>query len=136
MAKIVKEMIHANGIDIGIYTSDFENEYISLTDIARYKSDEPKAVIQNWMRKKDTIEFLGLWESLHNVNFKGIEFEAFRNAAGANAFTLSPQKWIESTNAILIGQGKTQSERMKMLRELAISQLKTLNGIAISNLPE
>ena len=100
MAKIVKEMIHANGIDIGIYTSDFENEYISLTDIARYKSDEPKAVIQNWMRKKDTIEFLGLWESLHNVNFKGIEFEAFRNAAGANAFTLSPQKWIESTNAI------------------------------------
>ena len=136
MAKIVKEMIHANGIDIGIYTSDFENEYISLTDIARYKSDEPKAVIQNWMRKKDTIEFLGLWESLHNVNFKGIEFEAFRNAAGANAFTLSPQKWIESINAILIGQGKTQSERMKMLRELAISQLKTLNGIAISNLPE
>ena len=63
--------IHANGIDIGIYTSDFENEYISLTDIARYKSDEPKDVVKNWLRSKDTIEFLGLWEKLHNPNFKG-----------------------------------------------------------------
>ncbi len=100
MSKIKKETIHAKGIEIGIYTTDFENEYISLTDIARYKSDEPKAVIQNWLRRKDTIEFLGLWEKLHNKNFKGIEFEAFKNDAGANAFSLSPQKWIESTNAI------------------------------------
>ena len=59
MSKVVKEMIHANGIDIGIYTEDFQNEYISITDIARYKSDEPKDVIKNWMRGKDTLEFLG-----------------------------------------------------------------------------
>lgn len=100
MGKMVKETIKAKGIDIGIYTSDFENEFISLTDIARYKSEEPKDVVKNWMRKKDTIEFLGLWESLHNSNFKGVEFDAFRKEAGSNAFTLSPQRWIESTNAI------------------------------------
>lgn len=69
MSKIIKDTIHANGIDIGIYTSDFENEYISLTDIARYKSNEPTAVIQNWLRGRDVLEFLGLWEQLHNPNF-------------------------------------------------------------------
>lgn len=100
MTKIVKDTIHANGIDIGIYTTDFENEFISLTDIARYKSDEPKDVIKNWMRSKDTLEFLGLWEQLHNSNFKGVEFDAFRTQAGSNAFTMSPSKWIDATNAI------------------------------------
>ncbi|MBQ4259222.1 MAG: KilA-N domain-containing protein [Lachnospiraceae bacterium] len=100
MSKIVKELIHANGIDIGIYTEDFQNEYISLTDIARYKSDNPTAVIQNWMRNRDVIEFLGLWETLHNCNFKPLEFEGFKTHAGANAFTMSPKKWIESTGAI------------------------------------
>ena len=97
MTKIVKDAIHANGIDIGIYTTDFENEFISLTDIARYKSDEPKDVIKNWMRSKDTLEFLGLWEQLHNSNFKGVEFDAFKNQAGSNSFTMSPQK-LELSN--------------------------------------
>ena len=96
----VKETIHAKGVDIGIYTTDFENEFISLTDIARYKSDDPTAVIQNWMRNRDVIEFLGLWETLHNPDFKPLEFEGFRNQAGANAFTMSPKKWIDSTQAI------------------------------------
>ena len=100
MPKIVKEMIHAKGIDIGIYTEDFQSEYISITDIARYKSDDPTAVIQNWMRNRDVIEFLGLWETLHNSNFKPLEFEGFKNQAGANAFTMSPKKWIEATDAI------------------------------------
>lgn len=100
MPKLIKEVIHANGIDIRIFTSDFQNEFISLTDIAKYKSDEPNDVIKNWMRRKDTIEFLGLWEVLHNSEFNPVEFDGFRNAAGANAFTLSPQKWIEKTNAI------------------------------------
>ena len=100
MAKMVKEVIHAKGIDIGIYTADFQNEYISITDIARYKSDDPTAVIQNWMRGRDVIEFLGLWETLHNLNFKPLEFEGFKNEAGANAFTMSPKKWIEATDAI------------------------------------
>ncbi len=100
MAKIVKDTIKAKGIDISIYTEDFQNEFISLTDIAKYKSDDPTAVIQNWMRGRDVIEFLGLWEMLHNSDFKPIEFEGFKNQAGANAFTMSPKKWIESTNAI------------------------------------
>ena len=100
MGKIIKDTIHANGIDIAIYTQDFENEFISLTDIARYKSDDPAAVIQNWMRNRDVIEFLGLWERLHNPDFNLLEFEGFRKQAGANAFTMSPKKWIEATNAI------------------------------------
>ena len=82
------------------HSEDFKNEYLSLTDIARYKSDEPFIVINNWMRGKDTIEFLGLWEQLHNPDFKPIEFDRFKTEAGYNAFTLSPQKWIGSTNAI------------------------------------
>lgn len=98
--KPVKETIHAKGIEIGIYTTDFQNEFVSLTDIARYKSNEPAAVIQNWMRNRDVIEFLGLWEMLHNQDFKPLEFEEFKNEAGANAFTMSPQKWINATNAI------------------------------------
>ena len=100
MGKTIKDTIHANGIDIGIYTQDFENEFISLTDIARYKSDDPTAVIQNWMRSRDVIEFLGLWERLHNPDFKPLEFEGFKKQAGANAFTMSPKKWLEATNAI------------------------------------
>ena len=101
MAKTaIKEIIHAKGIDIEIYTTDFENEYISLTDIAKYKSDDPTAVIQNWMRNRDVIEFLGLWESLYNPYFKPLEFEGFRNQAGAHAFTMSPKKWIDATQAI------------------------------------
>ena len=97
--KVVKETIHAKGMDINIYTTDFQNEFISLTDIAKYKSDDPNAVIQNWMRNRDVLEFLGLWESLNNSDFNPLEFEGFRNQAGSNAFTMSPKKWIEGTNA-------------------------------------
>ena len=98
--KLIKEIIHAKGLEIEIYTEDFQNEFISLTDIAKYKSDEPFIVINNWIRGKDTIEFLGLWEQLHKPDFKPIEFDRFRKEAGYNAFTLSPQKWIDKTNAI------------------------------------
>lgn len=77
-----------------------DNDYISLTDIAKYKSDDPTAVIGNWMRNRNTIEFLGIWESLYNPSFKPLEFEGFRKEAGLNAFTMSPQKWINATNAI------------------------------------
>ena len=100
MSKVVKDKIHAKGLSIDIYTYDFENEYISLTDIAKYKSNEPNDVIKNWMRGRDVIEFLGLWEILHNPDFKPDEFDGFKKEAGANAFTMSPKKWIESTNAI------------------------------------
>ena len=100
VAKVTKEHISAKVFAIQIYTEDFKNDYISLTDIARYKSDELFIVINNWLRSKDTIEFLGLWESMNNMNFKPIEFDRFKNEAGSNAFTLSPQKWIEKTKAI------------------------------------
>lgn len=165
MGKIIKDTLHAAGVDIGIYTQDFENEFISLTDIARYKSDDPTAVIQNWMRNRDVIEFLGLWERLHNPDFKPLEFEGFRKQAGANAFTMSPKKWIEATdaigivskagryggtyahqllvlanlesyNAVLINQGKNQKERMELLRQLAVQQLQTLEMISLNNFPK
>ena len=101
MAKdIKKDIIHAKGFDIGIYTTDYENEFISLTDIAKYKSNDPNDVIKNWMRGRETLEFLGLWESLHNPDFKPVEFDGFRSEAGLHAFTMSPTKWIESVNAI------------------------------------
>ena len=100
MTKQIKETIHAKGMEIQIYTADFQNEYISITDIARYKSDDPTAVIQNWMRNRDVIDFLGIWEGLHNQDFKPLEFEGFRNQAGSNAFTMSPKKWIDATGAI------------------------------------
>lgn len=101
MAKIKKETIEAKGVEIQVYTEDFKNDYISLTDIARYKnSEEPNMVVANWMRNHNTIEYLGIWEQLNNPDFKPIEFEGFLQEAGSNAFTLSPKKWAESTNAI------------------------------------
>lgn len=77
-----------------------ETDYISLTDIAKFKSDDPAAVIGNQMRNRNTVEYLGIWESLYNPRFNPIEFEGFRKEAGLNAFTLSPKKWIEATHAI------------------------------------
>ena len=101
MDKIVKDTIHAKGIDISIYTTNFENEFISLTDIAKYRNeDDPRFVIQNWMRNRNTIEFLGVWEELHNPNFNRVQFEAVRNEAGLNRFVMTPTKWITQMNAI------------------------------------
>ncbi|MDD6156200.1 MAG: KilA-N domain-containing protein [Lachnospiraceae bacterium] len=101
MAKIIKDTIHANGINIGVYTEDLQNDYISLTDIARKREGEyPGYVIQNWMRNKSTVAFIGLWELLHNPDFNCIEFEAIKNEAGANSFVLTPKRWVETTNAI------------------------------------
>ena len=98
--KTVNETIHAKGYDIRIYTTDFQNEFLSLTDIAKYKSDDANATICNWMRNRETLEFLGLWEHLHNPDFKPLEFEGFRKESGLNAFTMSPTKWINAVNAI------------------------------------
>ena len=101
MAKIIKDTIHAKGIEIGIYTTDFENEFISLTDIARYRSADPRITIHTWLRGRDIVEFLGLWESLHNPNFKRSEFDTFKSEAGTNAFTFSIKEW----NDTLQGKG-------------------------------
>ena len=100
MGKIVKDIIHANGIDIGIYTMDFDKEYISLTDIARHRSIDPRITIHNWLRSRDVVEFLGLWEVLNNPEFKRIDFDTFKKDAGANAFVFSIKKWVEELQAI------------------------------------
>ena len=97
----VKDTIHAKGIEIGIYTTDFENEFISLTDIARYRSADPRITIHTWLRGRDIVEFLGLWESLHNPDFKRSEFDTFKSEAGTNAFTFSIKEW----NDTLQGKG-------------------------------
>ena len=101
MSKIDKEQISAKGFSIQVYTEDFKNDYISITDIAKYKNtDDPRFVIQNWMRNRNTLEFIGLWEALNNPNFNRVQFDTFRNEAGLNRFTMTPSKWIESTDAI------------------------------------
>lgn len=78
-----------------------QEDYVSLTDIAKkVNEDEPRFVIQNWMRNKDTIDYLGLWESIYNPNFNRVGFEAVENESGRNRFTMSPTKWINSVNSI------------------------------------
>jgi hypothetical protein len=92
--------IEVQGTEITIF-SHAKDEYISVTDIARFK--DPKRtdyIIQNWMRNRNTIEFLGIWERLNNPDFNPIEFDGFRKKAGLNSFTLTPKQWIEKTNAI------------------------------------
>ena len=97
----IKSTIYAKNTEIEVISSPNNDDYISLTDIARYKNPEfPADVVKNWMRTKSTIEFLGLWEQFHNEDFKLVEFDGFKNEAGSNSFVLTPQKWIESTNAI------------------------------------
>ena len=101
MAKVKSDTLHVKGIDVGIYTEDYRNEYISLTDIARFRNtDDPRFAIQNWMRNRNTIEFLGLWESLHNPSFNRVQFDTFRTEAGLNRFVMTPSKWVEHTAAI------------------------------------
>ncbi|MFZ4388432.1 MAG: KilA-N domain-containing protein [Chthoniobacterales bacterium] len=100
MSKAKRTSIDVQGTAIAVVTHG-SSDFISLTDIARYRnSQEPFAVINNWMRSRSTIEFLGLWEKLCNPDFKPLEFERFRNEAGSNYFVLSPQRWIESTQGI------------------------------------
>jgi hypothetical protein len=94
------KILNVQGREIALMPAK-KADYISLTDIARHRNEkETFAIINNWMRSRSTIEFLGLWEKLSNPDFKPLEFERFRNEAGSNYFVLSPQRWIEATNAI------------------------------------
>lgn len=95
MAKI--KTIQVKGKEISV-TEIGDQDYISLTDIVR--DEEGEDLIRNWMRNRNTVEFLGLWETLNNESFKGVEFDTFRKEAGLNSFTLTPKKWIEGTGAI------------------------------------
>jgi len=98
MAK--NKTINVKGTEIVVLTAQ-ENDFISITDIARHKdSEHTDAIIQNWMRNRNTIELLGFWETIYNPNFKPLEFEGFRKQAGLNSFVMTPKKWVEATNAI------------------------------------
>ena len=100
--KKVESTIHADGVDISVVTTvGSEDDYISLTDIAKHRNPEfPADVVKNWMRLRSTIEFLGLWEKLNNPDFNMVDFDQFKNDSGSNAFVMSPQKWIKCTHAI------------------------------------
>jgi hypothetical protein len=98
MAK--NKTINVKGTEVTVI-SEGVNDYISLTDIAKTRNNsESFSIINNWMRSRSTIEFIGLWEKLCNPDFKPLEFERFKNESGSNYFVLSPQRWIEATNAI------------------------------------
>ncbi len=95
-----KIKLNINELEIVLYKQN-EEEYISLTDMAKFRdSERTNYIIQNWMRTRSTIDFIGLWEQLNNPNFKSIEFDAFKNESGLNSFTLTPKRWIEATKAI------------------------------------
>jgi hypothetical protein len=97
MAK--NKTINVKGTEVTVI-SEGVNDYISLTDIAKTRNNsESFSIINNWMRSRSTIEFIGLWEKLCNPDFKPLEFERFKNESGSNYFVLSPQRWIEATNA-------------------------------------
>lgn len=99
--KVFKGKISAKGTKIAVLSKGTDDDFISLTDIASYKNaDFPSDVIQNWLRTRSTVEFIGLWERLNNPNFNYLEFEVIDREAGRNAFVLTPKKWIEKVNAI------------------------------------
>jgi len=92
-----KITINVQGFDIGILSNRSE-DFICLTDMAKkFGGDD---LIHNWMRNRNTLEFLGIWEQMHNPNFKGVEFDTFKKEAGLNSFRLTPKKWINTTQAI------------------------------------
>ena len=104
-----KVKIDANGIQVEVLYGGTSGDYISITDIAKYKTSEnPGYVIQNWMRNRNTVRFLGLWEIFHNPAFNYLEFEAIEKEAGLNSFVLTPKKWVEQTGAkgIVTKQGR------------------------------
>ncbi|MFV0553782.1 MAG: KilA-N domain-containing protein [Mangrovibacterium sp.] len=92
-----KEKITVQGTEITII-SEKNSDYISLTDMV--KGQEGDDLIRNWMRNRNTLEFLGAWETLHNPIFKGVEFDTFLHEAGANRFNMTPRKWVEATDAV------------------------------------
>lgn len=104
-----KVKIDANGIQVEVLYGGTSGDFISITDIAKYKTSEnPGYVIQNWMRNRNTVRFLGLWENFHNPSFNYLEFEAIEKEAGLNSFVLTPKKWVEQTGAkgIVTKQGR------------------------------
>lgn len=98
MNKKLKKEIIVQGTKISLLLNPNNNDFISLTDMAKKFGDD--VLVYQWMRNRNTVEFLGIWERLHNPDFKGIEFETFKKQAGMNSFSLTPRKWVDATGAI------------------------------------
>ncbi|MEI8122663.1 MAG: KilA-N domain-containing protein [bacterium] len=100
MNKTTQIMLKVQGTTVAVLAKSTD-AYISLTDIAKHKEpNRADHVIQNWMRNRNTVEFLGIWERLNNADFKPLEFEGFKNKAGLNSFVLTPRQWIDATRAV------------------------------------
>ena len=144
MAKVNK--IQVENLEISVLMGENQGDYICLTDMARFKDNDPALIISHWMRSINTLDYLGAWELIHNPNFKPTEFGRFKTEAGYNAFTMSPKKWIESTNADtatinqlavmssiesmnaeLIKQNLDARTRLTILRKMAAEQLASLD---------
>ncbi|OGC11344.1 DNA-binding protein [candidate division WOR-1 bacterium RIFOXYA12_FULL_52_29] len=95
---VKNKKVVVQGSQIGILLRDGDNDFISLTDMTKKFGDD--VLIYQWMRNRNTVEFLGIWEQIHNPDFKGVEFETFKKQAGMNSFSLTPRKWVDATGAI------------------------------------
>ncbi|TKC63708.1 hypothetical protein FBD94_05005 [Pedobacter hiemivivus] len=120
---VAKKQITVQGIEISIFQQN-NADYISLTGIALYKDKErTDYIIQNWLRNRSTIDFVGLWEVLHNPHFNSIEFDGIKNLSGTNSFSLTPKSWIETTNAI----GLNAKYKIQFIRICDASSVLTVN---------
>lgn len=127
---IIQSEIDVKGSKINVVRVD-GYEYISLTDLAKTQNDEaPADVVKNWLRNKETISFLGVWEELNNENFKVVEFEHFKNETGRHAFTMSPQKWIRETNLLVLFLNRVNMV-VELLQEV-ILLLSLLVGLVLN----
>ena len=122
--------------DVSIRTMKVNGaDYLCITDIAKQKNTaEPKDVVKNWMRQKNTLEYLGLWERLHNPQFKGVEFDPLLGEAGSNSFTMSPSRWIELTAAVGITSTTGRYGGTYAITDIAFKGLEKLNQIAIQQM--
>ena len=152
--------INIDESEISVIIGIHDDDYICLTDMVKAgdNSDRTNIVIQNWMRRKDTISYLGVWKNLHNPNFKSIEFDAIRNASGTNRFILTAKEWrdahpddkgnirdyatinqliclsnMENLNAVFINEGMPQPERLHKLNQIAIQQMTVLENAGRRN---
>ncbi len=128
MTKPRKATVNVKGTAVTVLVHR-EQDYISLTDIARHKDPErTDYLISNWLRNRNTIEFLGIWEALNNPGFNPIEFEGFRNRAGLNSFVLTPRQWIDATHAIGLVSKSGRYGGTYAHKDIAIRQMQVLTA--------
>ena len=134
----MKRKINVKNTEIVLFQKN-KADYISLTDIAKYKnSDDPRFVVQNWMKTRYTVDFLGIWEVINNPDFNRVEFDTFRNEAGTNAFVLTPQKWIKKQMRWVLFLNREDMAEEHMPIRILLSNLlpgyrRSLNCILLKN---